>query len=106
MESEAGSKRWREVNAGSGVADQAAGRVEEVARATPEEISAAQDALVGVAAAGRRLAKALDGLASQYERPHANRSSEVHIALDQAAAAAEDLANSTRVAAQALADEA
>lgn len=106
MESQAGSKRWREVNAGSGVADQAAGRVEEVARTTPEEISAAQDALVGVAAAGRRLAKALDGLAAQYERPHANRSSEVHIALDQAAAAAEDLANSTRVAAQALADEA
>ena len=60
---------------------------------------------MGVAAAGRRLAKALDGLATQYERPHANRSSEVHIALDQAAAAAEDLANSTRIAAQALADE-
>ena len=100
-----GWRGWREGNGGSGVADEAAGRVEEVARATPEEISAAQDALVGVAAAGRRLAKALDGLATQYERPHANRSSEVHIALDQAAAAAEDLANSTRIAAQALADE-
>lgn len=105
MESQAGAKRWREANTGSETADRAARRVEEATRTAPEEVSSGQEALMGVAAAGRRLAKALDGLATQYERPHANRSSEVHIALDQAAAAAEDLANSTRIAAQALADE-
>ncbi len=106
MESQPGAKRWRETNAASGTADQAARRVEEVTSTAPEEVSTAQDALIGVATAGRKLAKALDGIAAQYERPYANRSSEVHIALEQAAAAAEDLANSTRIAAQALADEA
>ena len=87
------------------MADRVAWRVEQVTHAASEDMSLTQDALLGVASAGRKLAKALDGLANQYERPHANQSSEVHIALDQAAAAAEDLAHSTRIAAQSLAEE-
>ncbi|CAM02812.1 hypothetical protein [Saccharopolyspora erythraea] len=72
---------------------------------TPEELAAAQEALLVVTAAGNKLARQLDLLAHRYSGSGLVQPSEVQVALDQAAAAAEDLGNCTKVAAQAIEDE-
>ena len=101
------SSRWHEVSATAEVIAQAGRRLERSsARLTtaPEELAAARDALLVVTAAGARLARQLDMLANEYDAPGLVEPSAVHIALDQAAAAAEDLGNCTKVAAQAIED--
>lgn len=96
--------RWQDVNATAEVISQAGGKLERSAREarTPAEITAAREALLAVTAAGARLARQLDMLASRYATPNAAEPSAVHVALDQAAAAAEDLGNCAKVAAQAI----
>ncbi|MCX2730262.1 hypothetical protein OOZ19_08425 [Saccharopolyspora sp. NFXS83] len=71
----------------------------------PADLSA-RDALLDVAVRGHRLALVLDGLAHRYATPGTARPSEAHVALDQAAAAAEDLGNCAKAAAAAIAEEA
>ncbi|MEV0699748.1 hypothetical protein AB0I53_17830 [Saccharopolyspora sp. NPDC050389] len=96
--------RWQDVGTTAEVMSQASGELERTARKdlTPAEITAAREALLAVTAAGARLARQLDMLASAYHSPHAGQPSEVNVALDQAAAAAEDLGNCAKVAAQAI----
>lgn len=69
---------------------------------TPDERAAAHEALLTLTAASGRLAQALDVLASEYAVPGRAEPSTAHIALDQAAAAAEDLSACTRLAARAI----
>ncbi|MFR9729754.1 hypothetical protein ACL03H_11040 [Saccharopolyspora sp. MS10] len=61
-----------------------------------------RDALLDVAVRGHRLAHALDDLALRYATPGTARPAAAHVALDQAAAAAEDLGNCVRDAVAAL----
>ncbi|QGK70082.1 hypothetical protein GIY23_11595 [Allosaccharopolyspora coralli] len=68
-----------------------------------EELEAARDALLALTSASHRLARLLDALAVEYARPGPVPSAS-HVALDQAAAAAEDLGSCTRVAAHAIVD--
>jgi prefoldin subunit 5 len=99
--------RWQDVNATAEVIAQAGQQLESSARSldrTPAEITTARDALLAVTAAGARLARQLDVLASAYKTSNIAEPSAVHVALDQAAAAAEDLGNCTKVAAQAIDD--
>ncbi|MGW3469662.1 hypothetical protein ACWDKQ_14590 [Saccharopolyspora sp. NPDC000995] len=100
------SARWQDVNATAEVIAQTGGKLEQSAReaGAPPEITAAREALLAVTAAGARLARQLDIMASSYETPNAAEPSAVHVALDQAAAAAEDLGNCAKVAAQAIDD--
>jgi hypothetical protein len=100
--------RWRDVNASGEVIAQTGRKLERDARSpssAPADIAAAREALLVIAAAGARLAHQLDALASTYESPNATEPSEVQIALDQAAAASEDLGNCARVAAQAIEED-
>ncbi|MCI2416478.1 hypothetical protein MOQ72_03505 [Saccharopolyspora sp. K220] len=99
--------RWQDVNASAEAIARAGRKLESSARSlsiSPAEISAAREALLIVTAAGARLARQLDILASAYASPDVAEPSEVQIALDQAAAAAEDLGRSAKVAAQAIED--
>ncbi|PKW17381.1 hypothetical protein [Saccharopolyspora spinosa] len=98
--------RWQDVNATAEMIAQAGGKLENAPEArTPAEITAAREALLAVTTAGARLARQLDILASSYETLNAAEPSAVHVALDQAAAAAEDLGNCAKVAAQAIDDD-
>ncbi|MBB5158379.1 hypothetical protein [Saccharopolyspora phatthalungensis] len=97
--------RWEDVNATAEMIAQAGRKLEGSARGvgqTPVEVTAAREALLVVTAAGARLARQLDVLASAYESSNVAEPSTVHVALDQAAAAAEDLGNCAKVAAQAI----
>ncbi|MGW0889473.1 hypothetical protein [Saccharopolyspora sp. NPDC002578] len=79
------------------------------ARAEPAVEAAdlsARDALLDVAVRGHRLALVLDGLAHRYATPGTARPNDAHVALDQAAAAAEDLGNCAKAAAAAIAEQA
>ncbi len=99
---------WYEVTDTADVIAQTARTLDDTAR-TPvqsaEELAAAREALLIVTAAGKRLARLLDTLALHYETQNLEGQSAVHIALDQAAAAAEDLGNCTKVAAQAIEEQ-
>ena len=70
--------------------------------ASREALYEARDALLVLTTAGDRLAKLLDALASYYDAPGMPQPTSAYVALEQAAAAAEDLGVSTRRAAQAL----
>ncbi|MGP4018973.1 hypothetical protein [Saccharopolyspora sp. 5N708] len=101
--------RWHDVNGNAEVIAQAGRKLEDSARSlsiSAAEITGAKEALLVVATAGARLARQLDTLASAYASPNVAEPSEVQIALDQAAAAAEDLGNCAKVAARAIEDEA
>ncbi len=77
------------------------------ARAEPAAESAelsTRDALLDVAVRGHRLAVVLDGLAHRYATPGTAQPPDAHVALDQAAAAAEDLGNCVKAAAAAIAE--
>lgn len=71
----------------------------------PEDPEHVRDRLLEITSSAFSLARFLDGLASQYHRVGTARPSDVHVALDQAAAAAEDLATCTKAAVLALEDE-
>jgi len=71
---------------------------------TTAEVSA-RDALLDVSVLGHRLARLLDGLSARYATPGRTRPPDAHVALDQAAAAAEDLGNSAQTAARAIEEE-
>ena len=64
----------------------------------------AREALMDLSAASARLARELDQLASDCHRGGVEPA-DSHVALDQAAAAAEDLGSCTRAAARAIQDE-
>ncbi|MEU6133139.1 hypothetical protein ABZ805_28505 [Saccharopolyspora sp. NPDC047091] len=64
-----------------------------------------RDALLDVAVRGHRLALLLDGLARRHATPGTARPADAHVALDQAAAAAEDLGNCVQAAAAAIAEQ-
>ncbi|GAA2794269.1 hypothetical protein [Saccharopolyspora taberi] len=104
------SSRWQDLTATADAIASASEGLELAARrqaGTPAEIDAAREALEVVTAAGNGLARQLDALSNRFSEAGAAlvRPSEVHVALDQAAAAAEDLSHATRVAAQAIADQ-
>ncbi|MEV6227607.1 hypothetical protein AB0L88_06925 [Saccharopolyspora shandongensis] len=106
MESDTPS-RWQDVGTTGEVISQAGRELEKAAREgrAPGGTAAAREALLAVTAAGARLARQLDMLAAAYEAPNSAEPSELNVALDQAAAAAEDLGNCAKVAAQAIVDE-
>ncbi|MGW1675907.1 hypothetical protein [Saccharopolyspora sp. NPDC002376] len=102
-----GTPRWRNVDTTAELIEQAGRRLDHSARdlvRSPEAIAEAREALLVITATSARLARQLDGLASTFKQPNTAEPSAVHVALDQAAAAAEDLGNSTKVAAQAIYD--
>ncbi|KAA5834389.1 hypothetical protein ABT337_11400 [Saccharopolyspora hirsuta] len=102
-----GTPGWRDVDTTSDLIEQAGRRLERSARElarSPEAIAEAREALLVITATSARLARQLDGLASACKQPNTTEPSAVHVALDQAAAAAEDLGNCTKVAAQAIYD--
>ncbi|MGJ7908430.1 hypothetical protein ACOQFL_18350 [Actinopolyspora sp. H202] len=76
---------------------------------TGHDISSAQERshelLRTVTLIGDRLAVLLDGLAKRHENPGVPEQRAVHLALDQAAAAAEDLGECARRAARTLEEE-
>ncbi len=76
--------------------------LEELSGSGTERLQERQRALLSAAEVGRRLAVLLDELAGEYERPGIPEQRSVQISLDQAAAAAEDLGNCARHAAEAL----
>ena len=104
------SSGWRELGATADAIARASEDVDRLVARTPgspEELAAAREALQVVTVAGNRLARQLDVLSNRYAAAGSAlvAPSEVHVALDQAAAAAEDLSHATRVAAQAIADQ-
>ncbi|MER7011749.1 hypothetical protein ABT324_10010 [Saccharopolyspora sp. NPDC000359] len=102
-----GTPGWRDVDSTFDLIEQAGRRLERSARelaASPEAMDEAREALLVITATSARLARQLDGLASACKKPNTTEPSAVHVALDQAAAAAEDLGNCTKVAAQAIYD--
>ncbi|MDA3643042.1 hypothetical protein LZ318_19780 [Saccharopolyspora indica] len=102
-----GTPRRRDVEATTDLIGQAGHRLERSARelvTSPEALVEAREALLLITATSARLARQLDGLAAACEQPNSTEPSEAHVALDQAAAAAEDLGNCTKVAAQAIYD--
>lgn len=98
---------WHDVATAAEVIAQAAGTHERLAAAdnVAEERAEARDVLLRVTAAGKQLARVLDELADHYGVPAAAEPSAAYIALDQAAAAAEDMGACTTVAAQAIQDQ-
>lgn len=101
------STTWQDVSATADMITVAGQRLHEGTRAiagTPAEAARARDALLDLSAASARLARQLDLLAADSGGA-GSEPPEVHVALDQAAAAAEDLGNCTRVAARAIDDE-
>lgn len=83
------------------------GSAELIEQATHDSLSASggarrRETLWRVITASKQLARSLDALARQYDEPTAAEPSAVHVALDQAAAAAEDVATCAKVAVQAL----
>jgi hypothetical protein len=71
----------------------------------PEDRITTHEALRTLTDASARLARALDALATEYDAPGLGDPSTVHVALDQAAAAAEDLGACTKLAARAIESE-
>lgn len=110
MQREGYQEQWREVGRGADSTRRVATEVDELfdselAPVTAEGLAARRDALLRVTAAGSHLARVLDTLANEYQSSSVERTPDVYVALDQAAAAAEDLASCTRLAASALADD-
>lgn len=101
---------WREVDRGADSARTAARELDELFRTGPapvtaDGVAARREALLRVTAAASHLARVLDGLADEHRPSSVERTPDVLVALDQAAAAAEDLASCTRSAASAFDDE-
>ncbi len=72
---------------------------------TETKYEIAYELLRTVTVIGERLATLLDGLAKRYENPGIPEQRSAHIAMDQAAAAADDLGECARRAVQTLRDE-
>lgn len=103
------ASRWQELRT-TGEAQRRAGeQLDTASRGTPAsgaDRSEAREALLMLTSTAAALARQLDMLANTYASPGVAESSELHTALDQAAAAAEDLGTCTSVAAQAIVEEA
>ncbi|RCW46174.1 hypothetical protein DFQ14_102477 [Halopolyspora algeriensis] len=99
-----GARSWSMVAHDAGALTQAIENLEASWRTVPgaQQPGSTRDALLTVTEVGTKLAKLLDALATQYENPGVPEQRVAHLALDQAAAAAEDLGACTRRAAQAL----
>ncbi|GAB3291108.1 hypothetical protein [Parasphingorhabdus pacifica] len=67
-----------------------------------EESERVQRNLRAVTVSARKLARFLDALAQRYDSPNAAEPSDAQVALDQAAAAAEDLATCSKAAVRAI----
>ncbi len=106
MERTTGSPTWSVVAHDAGVLAQAVETLDAGwPDVPPERRQAAREMLESVTAIGARLARVLDSLATQYERPGVPSQRPFHIPLDQAAAAAEDLGACARHAIQTLDDD-
>lgn len=103
-----GTPRRRDVDATAGLIGQAGHQLERSTQKlgrSPEALIEVREALLAITATSARLARQLDGLVAACKQPaNSTEPSAVHVALDQAAAAAEDLGNCTKVAAQAIYD--
>ncbi|MDR7299971.1 hypothetical protein [Haloactinomyces albus] len=99
-----GLRSWSMVAHDAGALTQAIENLEASWRTVPagQQQGSARDALLTVTEVGTKLAQLLDALAAQYENPGVPEQQLAHLALDQAAAAAEDLGVCSRMAAQAL----
>lgn len=89
------------------VSHDAVGSVELLEQRTRDALSTSdsesrRDTLRHVITTSKRLARSLDALARHYGEPTAAEPSAAYVALDQAAAAAEDVATCAKIAAQAL----
>lgn len=96
---------WQELEASAEALSQASQQLERQAGSdmlSASDLAKVRTALQLVTASGKRLSRQLDDLARRCNAPHRAEPTDSQVALDQAAAAAEDLGNCTRVAAQAL----
>lgn len=107
MERTTGSPTWSVVAHDAGVLAKAVETLNAGWHDTsPDTQYAAREMLESVTAIGARLARLLDNLATQYEVPGVPEQHSVQVALDQAAAAAEDLGSCARRAVQTLQEQA
>lgn len=106
MEGKTGTTEWSVVAHDAGELARAVESLGSI-RTQPaaERERAAYDVLISLTAVGSRLANLLDDIAAQFEHPGIPEQRATHIALDQAAAAADDLGACARRAADALASE-
>ncbi|MBE9376305.1 hypothetical protein IQ251_17790 [Saccharopolyspora sp. HNM0983] len=102
------ASRWQELRTTAEAQARAGEQLDSTSRGTPTggaDRAAAREALLVLTSTAAALARQLDMLASAYASPGLAEDSEVHTALDQAAAAAEDLGTCTSVAAQAIVEQ-
>jgi hypothetical protein len=69
-----------------------------------DDLIRVRETLLMLAAASEKLARLLDALAGRYDAPDMPEPPPMHVALDQAAAAAEDLGTCAKVAIEAIDD--
>lgn len=102
------ASRWQELRRTAEAQRRTGEQLDFAAQRTPvssAERAEAREALLLLTSTAAGLARQLDMLANAYASPGVAESSELHTALDQAAAAAEDLGTCTSVAAQAIVEE-
>lgn len=105
MDKHTSESEWPQLATASDEVERAArsaGEAEQEGTAVDER---AKDDLLAVNASARKLARQLDMLSQRYDSGNVLEPSDVHVALDQAAAAAEDLATCTKAAARAIEDQ-
>jgi hypothetical protein len=72
--------------------------------AARDDLARVRETLVMLAVASEKLARMLDALAGYYDAPDMPEPPTMHVALDQAAAAAEDLGTCAKVAIETIDD--
>lgn len=99
-----GARSWSTVAHDAGALTQAIENLEASWRTVSggQQQDSTHETLLTVTEVGTKLAKLLDALAAQYKKPGVPEQRAAHLALDQAAAAAEDLGVCSRRAAHAL----
>jgi hypothetical protein len=107
MDGSTAASVWNEVAETNEVIAQAATTFNSDAVETTSEqgdLDRAREALLVLTSASKKLARLLDALASHYDAPDMPEPPKVHVALDQAAAAADDLGTCAKAAARAIDD--
>lgn len=96
--------QWHNLSTAAEVVEQAAGKHDELHGGVRSDTSSAEahEVLLRVTSAGRHLAALLDDLADQYGAIPQLEPTALSVALDQAAAAAADMAACTSFAARSL----
>ena len=102
MGKESSESAWQQLATATGGVGRAA---RSAASPSADEVQEVQEDLREVTASAHRLAQFLDTLANRFDSTHPAEPSDAHVALDQAAAAAEDLATCSKAALLAIEDQ-